>query len=163
MDNDDSRLLALRDLFSTVDEVVLAYLFGSRAEGREHPASDWDIALVTESPLTYERRFELEHAARQLVDGEVQLVPMQSAPIEMRFRVVATGRLLFQRSVEERVEWEANTMSRYYDALPGLLRWRAELIEGGNTDAAIRRYRKSAGKTRRLPQQAGGDSYRQPG
>jgi predicted nucleotidyltransferase len=165
MDRDDPKLEALRHFFAseseTAPKIMLAYLFGSRAEGREHAGSDWDIGVVSDSSMPYERRFELEREARRLLDGaEVQIVPMHSAPIELRFRVVATGRLLYERSIEERVEWEANTMSRYYDALPQLHRWREEVIEGGNADAAVRRYRESAGKARRLRESTRSDSDR---
>lgn len=161
VDRDGAEVRALRHLFASAPDVVLAYVFGSRAEGRERQDSDWDIAVVSEGLIDYHRRFELEREARRLLEGaEVQVVPMCSAPIEIRFRVVATGLVLYERSQEDRVEWEANTMSRYYDALPALRRWRSELIEGGNSDAAVRRYRESAGKARRLSQQAGGDARR---
>jgi len=161
MDRSDPRIQALEDLFRSAEDVVLAYLFGSRSEGRERPDSDWDIALVGDGAIAYERRFELEREARQLLDGaEVQIVPMQSAPIELRFRVVAAGLLLYERSIEERVEWEANTMSRYYDALPALRCWREELIEGGNADAAVRRYRESARKAGRLHKLTRSDPHR---
>jgi len=163
MESHDPRLAALCRPFAEAPEVILAYLFGSRAEGREHPDSDWDIAIVTDAHISYARRFELELAAQQrLGGGRVQVITMDSAPIELRYRVVATGMLLFARSVELRVEWEATTMSRYFDALPGLRQWRADLIKGGNSDAAVRRYRKQTGKAQRLREPAGGDPDDRP-
>lgn len=45
----------------------------------------------------------------------------------MAFAVIAQGKVLLQRDLETRVEYEADTLSRYYDYLPVLRAQREEV------------------------------------
>jgi predicted nucleotidyltransferase len=49
----------LQAYLSDQDDVLDAYLFGSRAEGRAAPQSDYDIAVLARAELAPARRFEL--------------------------------------------------------------------------------------------------------
>ncbi|MFY9463426.1 MAG: HepT-like ribonuclease domain-containing protein [Candidatus Sungiibacteriota bacterium] len=56
MDNEQS-IQALKEYFSKRDDVVMAFLFGSRAKSRVHTSSDWDIGVYF-TPQTDEFEFE---------------------------------------------------------------------------------------------------------
>ena len=44
--NDEKeKIRTLRDYFQRRDDIVMAFVFGSRASGRAHAGSDWDIAV----------------------------------------------------------------------------------------------------------------------
>lgn len=75
------------------DEVVMAFLFGSRQTGRERRVSDWDIGVY----LTREDRVvesEIWRALEGIVGTEVDLVVLNRAPAIIAWRILATGKEL---------------------------------------------------------------------
>ena len=142
---------SLAAIFAALPELTLAYLFGSRARGEAGPLSDYDFAvLLSWSPDVTMRRGELRsRLAHQLASaldlpGEgVDLVILNRAPIELAYAVVAEGRLVFERDVASRVEYEAYVLGRYGDYLSVLRAQRREILEGGDYEARAERYREA--------------------
>lgn len=60
--SDDPKIQALKEYFAERDDVIMAFLFGSRASGKVHTGSDWDIAVYF-TPQTDE--FEFEYINRE--------------------------------------------------------------------------------------------------
>ena len=144
----------LIDFFSNFEKtasIKLAYLFGSRAGGTVGPISDHDIAvLFFKSPLP-NLRYEFEHKLKKaLLTDRVDLVVLNSAPIELQYAVVASGTVVYEISFEMRVEYEALTLSLYGDYLPILRHQRLKILEDDNNETGIQRYRAALGKTQRL-------------
>jgi uncharacterized protein len=65
-----SILSRIRTLVKEIDPTSEVILFGSRARGKEHPDSDWDILILvdTKADLDYERIFR-----HKLYDIELEL------------------------------------------------------------------------------------------
>jgi len=60
-----NRFKGLQSYFEGVPEVVLAYLFGSQANGMPGPLSDYDIGILIQSPpprLRYRLSWEIGQA-----------------------------------------------------------------------------------------------------
>lgn len=49
----------LRRRLEAFDEILFAYLFGSRADGRPRPDSDWDVAVLLRPEVSERERFDL--------------------------------------------------------------------------------------------------------
>ena len=102
-------------------EAQFAYLFGSRAAGTARPDSDADIAVMLDRDLSLH---EHQRLAIDLADafgvGEVDLIELRAAPLELRGRVVQEGRLIFVADGAARVRFEVETRSMYFDYLPTL-------------------------------------------
>lgn len=102
--------------------VAAAYLFGSRATGRPRPDSDTDVAVLLRpgqpTPTLLEREALAVALAAVLGAGEVDLVVLDGAPLELRARVVRTGRLLAAPDPVARVRFEVDTQSRWFDVEP---------------------------------------------
>ncbi len=102
--------------------VAAAYLFGSRASGRPRPDSDTDVAVVMSTGATVPGLLARESLALALAPllggGEVDLVVLDTAPLELRARVVRTGRLLAAPDPVTRVRFEVDTQSRWFDVEP---------------------------------------------
>jgi predicted nucleotidyltransferase len=134
--------------------IELAYLFGSRADGTEGPISDYDIAVLFSKVPLPEVTYRMAHNLATLLKTEgVDLVVLNRAPIELRCSVIATGIVIYEVSTFVRVEFEANTLSRYGDYLPILRRQRHEILEERYHETGIQRYRKAFRKTQRLLEQ----------
>lgn len=91
-----------------------AYVHGSRATGLARPGSDLDVAAFWGSfaPAS----FEVD------VPPGVDLLVLDSAPLELRGRVAERGVLLFEDDVAARVHWEAMTRKIWFDERPRIER-----------------------------------------
>ena len=141
----------LQSFLADQHDVLVAYLFGSCAEGRAAPQSDYDIAVLARAKMLPARRFELASKLGRLLNAQpVDLIVLNDAPVELSYAVVATGRCVYEREVAARVEFEAVVLSRYGDMLPMLREQRRELIQGGNYESGVRRNRAALGQTERV-------------
>jgi predicted nucleotidyltransferase len=105
------------------DDVVAAYLFGSRASGRNRPDSDVDVAVIFTAATSAEARFQLRCdlggliAAATGVDA-AHVIDLEGAPPLLAHEVLHAGRLLFSRDEDRRVRIVARQVMRYIDTAP---------------------------------------------
>jgi len=141
------------------ERIALAYLFGSQARGTAGPLSDYDVALLIDGIVTCAERYRRAHEISQLLRGQpVDLVILNSAPVELRYNVIVEGRRVYERDVSARVEFEANTLGLYGDMLPMLRQQREAMLRGGDRAGGIRRYREALGQTLRVLAEIGASS-----
>lgn len=88
-----------------------AYLHGSAADATARPGSDVDVAAWFGRPV------DAWVVAADL-PAVVDLLVLDSAPLELAGRVALRGRLLFDDDPPARVAWEATTRKLYLDELP---------------------------------------------
>jgi len=105
--------------------VMLAYLYGSVAEGRPRRSSDIDIALVLTPGIAlaaYDRMLlELRIAAEveeRCGVREADVRSVDAAPLMVQGRVVSEGILLYSRDEDFRVRYEVYTRKRFFDYQP---------------------------------------------
>ena len=107
------------------EEIIFAYLFGSKAEGRDNELSDVDIAVyidrekMPESGL-FGYRSEMIVQMQQVLQEKVDFIILNDAPFILAHQVLDKGRLLFARSEAERRKFHEETMRKYLDFLPFL-------------------------------------------
>jgi predicted nucleotidyltransferase len=107
--------------------VMLAYVYGSIAEGCPLPSSDVDIALVwlpDDRQSAYERlNAELDIATEIEERTGIHSADVRSindAPLQVRGQVLTEGQILYARDEDLRVEYEVYTRGRYFDYQPVL-------------------------------------------
>ena len=105
--------------------VLLAYLYGSVAEGCALPGSDVDVALVLEpghglsayQRMQMELRIAAELEARcDLPQADVRSV--NDAPVMAQGTVLTEGVLVYSRDEDFRADFEVLTRKRYFDFRP---------------------------------------------
>jgi hypothetical protein len=74
---------------------------------------------------------------------------LNRAPVELAYAVIAQGKLLYERDIATREEYEADVMSRYGDYLPVLRAQRDDILRGEGYAHRIYRYRAALGRTER--------------
>jgi predicted nucleotidyltransferase len=97
--------------------IRFAYLFGSAATGQLGPSSDVDIAIYVD-PQEDVARCRLEAArvtASHLGIDEIDLVALNSAPLSVTGRILATRRILLDRDPFLRHRYESLTARMYQD------------------------------------------------
>ncbi len=142
-----NHLETLVNYFQNTGEVILAYLFGSWAVGAAGPDSDYDLGILVRAPSP-ELRYRLHRDAMRILGTErVDVVRLNQAPVELAYGVIAQGQLLYERSLADRVEYEAYVLGRYGDMLPVLRRQREEIPKGDRSACGVQRYREALGRT----------------
>ncbi|MBI2100943.1 MAG: nucleotidyltransferase domain-containing protein [Candidatus Vogelbacteria bacterium] len=92
----------LKTYFENRDEVVMAFLFGSRAEGRARNDSDWDIGVYfrpkTKGELETKERYtgesEISGEVARLLGAETDVVVLNRARPSLVFDVLNSGKIL---------------------------------------------------------------------
>jgi len=112
----------VKRIFSKERKVVLAYIFGSSAEGRTNPLSDLDFAVHLDEELSQKKmrntHTRLLNRLISTLGDEIDLVLMNSADLLMKFNIIKKGKLIHQRSEREKVMIESNIMDLYMDMKP---------------------------------------------
>jgi predicted nucleotidyltransferase len=141
----------LQVVFSTTPEISLVYLFGSRVEGETGPMSDIDLGVLIANTKDIDLiQAQLAHKVRGILKTDrVDAILFNRAPIELAYAVIDQGTCIFQRDTATRVEFEANTMSRYGDYLPVLRAQRKQVLGGEGYDRRVQRYREALRRTER--------------
>jgi uncharacterized protein len=136
---------------SEIPEICLVYLFGSRLSGNIGPMSDYDLAVLVEKYDENERVLaELSHAAAVVFKTDrIDVVPLNHAPVELAYAVIAHGECIFQKDNATRVEYEAKVLSMYGDYLPVLRAQRQDILQGDDNGRRVQRYREALERTER--------------
>ncbi len=94
-------------------DIVIVWLYGSRAKGNAHPHSDYDLAVAFKSfikndPLTKRLRPECLaldwQQALGLHDFQLSIVDINQAPVPLAFEIIQADNVLFCRD-EDRL-WQ---------------------------------------------------------
>jgi len=101
------------ELRAEVPGLDLVYLFGSHAQGRPHPGSDVDVAVLGSAPLAPLARHALAQRLADHLRRDVDLVDLASASTVMKKEVVAHGQVVFASSALARPRFEGRVLSDY--------------------------------------------------
>ncbi len=119
----DLNLATLSEVFIK-HGVILAYLFGSQAEGRARSSSDVDIAVLlpwdTPRGRYAEARLSLvDDLMAALQTGKVDLVLLNEAPPLLMHQVAKHGRILYEDpDTRPAIDFVVRAAARYFDAAP---------------------------------------------
>ncbi len=96
---DRQKIKKLEDYFSKRDDVALAFVFGSRAAGRQKPSSDWDIGIYfkpksgieIEATEEYEGESKIRDEVGDILKTENDIVVLNRARPSLVFIVLNSG------------------------------------------------------------------------
>lgn len=116
------RIRRLKHYFQKRDDVALAFLFGSRADGRARAISDWDIAVYFRSEQGIEIETSKEYPGEEsirrdiarLLSQEIDLLVLNRARPPLVFTIINRGRPLVIRDERLRLELLVRT---HYEAV----------------------------------------------
>jgi len=110
----------LKKVLEADDDVILVYLFGSYAQGKVHPLSDVDIAvLLKENVDFFEKKLDLmEIISRTLLTDEIDLVILNEASLGLLFEIFNKGKVLVNKDENVRIEFLLRSVKKYIDTYP---------------------------------------------
>jgi predicted nucleotidyltransferase len=111
-------MVRLRAALADEPDLRLAYLFGSQSRGDASPASDVDIAVWTEHPLSLTDLGRLAERLALATGEQVDIVDLHTAPPLLCRQVVADGEALLVRDPALKLEFELEAVRRYEDTRP---------------------------------------------
>src|SRR2546428_12801633 len=100
--------------------IRLVFLFGSAADEQRAEVRDVDVAFLARPALSFEERLKLQGDVSTAAGGDVDLVPIDGAPISLCYEIADAGRCLFSREPGEEVEFVTRARARYWDFRPYL-------------------------------------------
>lgn len=109
--------------------VQAIYLFGSRAQGKDHSLSDYDYALLlktkgySKGDETYLKLYDIfsKISPRTLKNDVIDIIFLRDAGLELRFHVIRYGKVIYDANPKARLDFEAQTTLLYCDFKPLLL------------------------------------------
>jgi len=145
----------IKKIFSDERNILLAYIFGSQVIGKIGPLSDYDFAVFLSQKPSFQFKYKLKNKLVNILNTEqVDLVILNDAPVELKYKVIATGKIIFQKNSLVRTEFEANTLSQYFDYLPVLRAQKKDILKvkskGEKYANRIQRYRAALRKTEEM-------------
>ncbi len=111
-------LKAIQDYLSRQDDIVALYLFGSFGTEFQNNFSDLDLGVIYYPGKSPDLRRELSiEADLSLLLGieRIDLVNLNRAPTQLRFKAVAKGSLLFEADANTLADFLEDTYRRYGD------------------------------------------------
>jgi len=147
----------IKRIFSNEDEILFAYLFGSQITGKTGPLSDYDFAIfLSRKPSSFQFKYRLKNNLLNILNtNQADLIILNNAPIELKYNIINTGKIIYQKNSIAKVEFEADTLSRYFDYLPVLRAQKTDILKaskfkGEKYGVRIQRYRKALRKTEKM-------------
>ncbi|MCW8957717.1 MAG: nucleotidyltransferase domain-containing protein [Gammaproteobacteria bacterium] len=80
-----------------VPDLIGIWLYGSVAKGMDAPDSDLDIAILTQSPLPFDKRLSLSAELERQTRRDVDLVDLHTASTVLRKEIIANGKRIHCR------------------------------------------------------------------
>jgi predicted nucleotidyltransferase len=107
----------------------LAVLFGSRATGRQHLESDFDVGIVPVDPgLTLHQELDLASALSGALGAEVDVVRLDEAPPLVGAEVARDGVCLLEATPGDFAAYRADAVSLWVDFDETIAPFRARLL-----------------------------------
>ena len=109
-----------------------AWLFGSVARGTARPDSDVDVGVLYQEapPRTLAgigQVYNLEQDLTEATDLPIQVVNLNTAPVDLIIRVLREGKLLLGQDSLRRVDFEVRSRNEFWDLEPYLRLYRGQI------------------------------------
>jgi predicted nucleotidyltransferase len=117
----DSISKRLTEVLAQEFDIIIAYLHGSFTEKERDHFGDIDVAIFLrsdnkEEALRYE--VKLEGRLQKIFPLPLVIRVLNHAPVSFCYSVIKNGHKLVDKNESLRVDFEASTLSRYFDFMP---------------------------------------------
>ena len=110
----------LFQIFNTNNHIILAYLFGSVAKGKDGKLSDIDIGILLDDSLDKKQKFDLEleliHKISEILKtNKLDLIIMNDVSISLNFEIIKANTSLYRKNEIDKIDFEYKLLSKYHD------------------------------------------------
>ena len=125
----------LKEIIGNSSCIVVVYLFGSYAKGKEKARSDMDLAFLLDEKAYKADPFETTgHAYMTAMQigtkfwKETDVVILNSSSIELAYEAVSSGCCVYETDQDRRLEYETKVRGMYYDFMPFVMELRSRFL-----------------------------------
>ena len=125
----------LSAIIENVSPIVVVYLFGSYAKGKEKTRSDMDLAFLLDEKAYKADPFETTgHAYMTAMRigtrfwKETDVVILNSSSIELAYEAVTSGCCVYETDQDRRFDYETKVRGMYYDFMPFVMELRSRFL-----------------------------------
>ncbi|MBI2330326.1 nucleotidyltransferase domain-containing protein [Candidatus Daviesbacteria bacterium] len=113
---DEKLISEIKNSLSREPKIKLAYVLGSVVSGRIKSGSDFDLAVVVDDvgEISYKQIYQLISHVSFPKDLDLSIVDKNSSPLFL-FQITSTGKCVYQKSDNEKINFESFAMKNYYD------------------------------------------------
>ncbi len=112
----DEKINLLPDFFSKRPGVMAVFLFGSYGTEYQTEHSDIDFAVLSDPCLDIGAEAEVLVGLTDILGTDrVDLVNLNKAPLNLQFRVVQTGRIIYEKDYITTCDFIERVADRYQD------------------------------------------------
>lgn len=145
---------ALATYFASLNDVVVAYLFGSLARNQGWAHSDVDIAVLLRAQTDRDRYFDLRleimgGVGDILAADDIDVVVLNEAPPALAYAVLRDGIRLFCRDHDVRIAFTVRAVNAYLDFKPILERHERAIFERASRGELFNGYNRHRGALER--------------
>lgn len=125
----DKILGDIRSILHNDTSIHFAYLFGSQVKDTVDHFSDVDIGIYLDQNLTDEEKFKkqlllISQLCSKLKREDIDLIILNKDNVTINHSVMRDGILLFERDRMQRIDWEADILSKWFDWEFTLKKWK---------------------------------------
>jgi len=130
---DSTREMKIKSCFSERRKVLCVYLFGSTATDKDNRFSDMDIAVLFNNDVlrkTYtQRQLCIMDDLSRILDKNVDVIVLNTANTFLKFQILKTGQKICESTDRPERNFEARTITEYFDFLPVRKKLETALID----------------------------------
>jgi predicted nucleotidyltransferase len=114
----------IKEVMEKDEDILFAYLYGSRVHPSTHFGSDIDVAVYLK-PSNIKNYIKKEEELTallmtQLRSDKIDLRILNTSPFLLQYNILKEGILIFVRDEHERVDFEIRVMNRFFELKPHL-------------------------------------------
>lgn len=122
--NTTDLLAVIKRVIEKDEDILFAYLYGSRVHPSTHFESDIDVAVYLK-PFDIKNYIKKEDhlitlLMTQLHSDKIDLRILNTSPLLLQYNILKEGILIFVRDESERVDFENRVMNRFFELKPYL-------------------------------------------
>jgi len=102
------------EALSGVEDIIVAYVYGSTAKGKEHEFSDIDVAILLKEP-SLDKTMRIHGLLTELLGDRVDTLLLNFASPILKYQVVKNGLRVLSKDENARVSFEARALSEGLD------------------------------------------------
>ncbi len=104
----------VHEAHSRDEDIIVAYVFGSTAIGKEHAFSDIDVAILLKEP-SIDKTMKIHSLLTKQLGEKVDTLLLNLAPPFLKYQVIKNGIKVITKDENARIEFEARALSEGLD------------------------------------------------